>query len=419
MSNIILIANFLLYLITFIFYQRKSSSFQIGSFILLFYSILACGSFFLYNSNSIWTFDEIKIFPFVYLYVALMIFFRPLMKLSNGTANLKLPDSVFMNILSVTIIIIYGLFLIQTLSSSFSFSNMLDPSTLLENYEDKNENVDTGGPMNVFAVLKNIFSDILWIVFMYNWITGKKTLAVGLLISIVISIIGGLAFGSRAILLSTILQIPFAYLMFRSHLSPKQRSTFLISVGSVCGVAVVALSAMTLGRFGDSVRYSMLEIVLYYSSSNFLMFNNFALDAGGCRYGDRTFPLVRVLLGMDTAGDYKTRRMIYSNLKLDDSQFSFFVGEFVLDYGPYIAMLIIVVASIFFCKRLKKVKWDLGDVLLAFFIYRISVDGFTLFPYSEIGGNLRIIYVIIFIMTFKFFTKRKLSCRVKRGVVQE
>lgn len=36
------------------------------------------------------------------------------------------------------------------------------------------------------------------------------------------------------------------------------------------------------------------------------------------------FPLIRVLLGLDTAGDYKTRRLLYPNLKVDDSQFTFF-----------------------------------------------------------------------------------------------
>ena len=48
-------------------YQIRMRTFQMGSFILLFYSLLSVGSVWLYNIDSVWTFETITIFPLVYL----------------------------------------------------------------------------------------------------------------------------------------------------------------------------------------------------------------------------------------------------------------------------------------------------------------------------------------------------------------
>lgn len=47
-------------------YQIRMRTFQMGSFILLFYSLLSVGSVWLYNIDSVWTFETITIFPLVY-----------------------------------------------------------------------------------------------------------------------------------------------------------------------------------------------------------------------------------------------------------------------------------------------------------------------------------------------------------------
>ena len=97
------------------------------------------------------------------------------------------------------------------------------------------------------------------------------------------------------------------------------------------------------------------------------------------------------------------------DLELDDSQFSFFVGDFVLDFGPFYAFLLIVVFSWCFCRSASVKKYDLGDILLFSFLFRICVNGFTLFPYAEFAGNLRILYILFFVFVFKYFTKKRIT----------
>lgn len=409
-STILLIFNSLLYISTFFIYQKRVRDFRLGSFVLLFYSLISIGSIFLYNIDSIWIFEEITLFPLIYLYVALMISFYPVLKFSNRkVCDIKMPDEMVMNIISFLVIVIYLCFFFQTILSNFSLSGLFDPTMLMENYEEKSDNVGyDDGKLNIFGVLKNIFNSILWILFMYNWTQRKKVFAIGVFLAIIISVFTSLAWGARGPLVLIILQIPFVYFVFSPLMDQKMRKQYILTVVAFVAFIFVGGAALTIGRFGDKTNFTIVDIVLYYASSNFIKFDNFVLDVGGCRYGDRVFPLIRVLLGLDTAGDYKTRRLLYSNLKIDDSQFTFFVGEFVIDFGPVLAFLIILLFSVFFFKKLSSKKYDLGTVLLLSLVYNIVVVGFTLFPYSELSGNYTILYTIFWIFVFKYFTSKRL-----------
>ncbi len=409
-STIILIVNSLLYILTFAVYQKRIKTFQLGSFVLLFYSLISIGSIFLYNIDSIWTFEEITVFPLFYLYLILMISFYPVLNFSNKkVSDIKMPDEIAMNIISIIVIIVYLCFFFQTILSNFSLSSLFDPATLVENYETKTENIGyDDGNINIFGILKNFFNSILWILFMYNWIQKKKVLAIGVFAAIIISVFTSLAWGARGPLMFIILQIPFVYLVFSPLMTQKMRKQYIFTVTGFIIFIFVGGAALTIGRFDDAANFTIIDIVLYYASSNFIKFDNFVLDVGGCRYGDRVFPLIRLLLGLDTAGDYKTRRLLYPNLKIDDSQFTFFVGEFVIDFGPVLAFLIISFFAVIFFKKLSSKKYDLGTVLLLSLAYNIIVVGFTLFPYSELGGNISILYIIFWIFVFKYFTSKRL-----------
>lgn len=409
-STIILILNSLLYIVTFAIYQKRTKTFQMGSFVLLFYSLLSVGSIWLYNINSAWRFEPITVFPLLYLYVVLMIAFYPLLKFSNEKINnIRMPDDKIMGAISYVTIIVYLCYFLQTILSNFTLSSLFNPENLARIYEVKSDNVGIDdGKINIFGVLKNVFESILWILFMYNWIQKKKLLTIGVFMAIIISVFNSLAWGARGPLVFIIMQVPFVYFVFSPLMSQEMRRKYLATVVGFVILIFVGGVALTLGRFEDTTNFTIADIVLYYASSNFIMFDNYVLDAGGCRYGDRVFPLLRVLLGLDTAGDFKTRRFLYPNLKIDDSQFMFFVGEFVIDFGPIFAFLIISFAAYYFYKKTAVHKYDFGTILILSLAYNIVVIGFTLFPYSEIGGNLSIIYIIFWVFVFKYFTSKKI-----------
>lgn len=410
-SNIVLLLiNSLLYFSAFFLFQRKIKSLQVGSIVYLLYAIISVGSVYLYWVNPIWDFQEITLFPFIYLFVVLMIAFKPLSVLTNNKViGMKFPDQTIMNTLSIIIFLVYFAFFIQTILSSFSIVDLMDMDVLVDNYEDKYENIKPTGVINIFGVLKNIFSDMLWIFAMYNIVKKKRILSLFVLSAISIEVFAGFAGGARGTLTSVIMGMPISYILFRPLMSEKQKKAITTVLIVIIALISIGFFGLTFGRFGDQDRYSILEIMIYYLSSNFIMFNNYALNPGGCRYGDRVFPLVRKILGLDTADGYMDRRDKFPQLQLDDSQFSFFVGEFCIDFGPIFAFVIITFFSYIFYRTLKKKQYDLGDILVGAFLCRILCMGFTLFKYSEISGNLGILYVLFFTWLFKKFTHHSLK----------
>lgn len=407
---LLLIINSIAYFATFFFFQKRVGSLQVASVVLLTYSIASLGSIYIYSVSPVWgdwNFNNLTLFPFLYLYVVLLISFIPIMEFSNTKCiNMRLPKSFAMNIISLLIIIFNLVFFVQTILSSFSISDLFSADILADNYEDKGESMAVKGG-NLFGALKNVFIDVLWIMFMYNWVCRKRILALGLIVSIFISVLTSLAWGARGPVMSIIMQMPFAYIVFLPLMTSTQKKQIVFSASILGGVVFAGFWAMTYGRFSDNVNHTLTDIIIYYVSSDFLFFNNYAIDPGGCRYGDRVFPLFRMLLGLDTADGWRDRRLLFTKLKVDDSQFTTFVGEFCIDFGPIVAFAIISFFSFIIYRKFKKKKYDLGDVVLGMLWYHILIYGFTLFVYAEKSGNLRILYLLFFAYLFKRITPRR------------
>jgi hypothetical protein len=95
------------------------------------------------------------------------------------------------------------------------------------------------------------------------------------------------------------------------------------------------------------------------------------------------------------------RRQMYSHLKIDNRVFYTFVGEFTFDYGPSMAFLILIIISILFNKVLSKKVYHFGHVLLLFLLYKICTHGFGLYGYTNVGGNLSILFIIFLYILFQ------------------
>lgn len=402
---IVLFFNFILYLSLFVFFQIKQKSIQVGSVVLFIYAFVSLGSIYLYGYSET-KFDlnywNIYYLPFIYLFCILFISFIPILHFSNQkVVGMIMPPSSLMRFISITIIVIYTLHLLITIIPKFSITDLLINTTVLvDNYEGQVE-TSLSGLSWIIAVLKNIFGDILWVMLMYNLINRNKILSIGILFSLVVSLLGALSSGTRGSMIAFFFQIPFAYIVFKPLMTVSQRNKMIMYAFVFLGFLLIGFGSLTYGRHGDNQYHSLTDYLVYYMSSDFLMFNHDALDPGGCRYGDRVFPLLRQFLGLGTAGGFRARRLQFPNLKLDDSQFSFFVGEFCIDFGPIIAFLIISFFSYIVYRQLKKSKYDLGDILIALLWYNILINGLFLFFYAEILGNLKILYLLFFVFLFK------------------
>jgi hypothetical protein len=141
-----------------------------------------------------------------------------------------------------------------------------------------------------------------------------------------------------------------------------------------------------------------------------LNFNNYGLDDGGIRYGDRTFPLFKRMLGFDNVPhNFWERRDKYPNLKVNDEVFISFVGDFTLDFGPFIAPLIFILFTFFILNltRIRNGRILFHQLILVHFVMCVCMQGgMKLFSFSDLA-NLRIIVCFIAYIFFRFDSENK------------
>jgi hypothetical protein len=177
------------------------------------------------------------------------------------------------------------------------------------------------------------------------------------------------------------------------------------TIGIVLIIAIsVPIVAITISRFDRPGSGGAMSSVLFYTGQENLYFNNYGLDNGGLRYADRTFPMFKRMLGFDNVPhNFYERRAKYPNLKINDEVFVGFVGDFALDFGPYIAPLIFIFFTFFILNntRVRNGRLLFHQLILLHFVMCICIQGgMKLFSYPDVS-NLRIITIFIAYWAFR------------------
>lgn len=414
-SNIYLLINVIIWLLTFLLHQKYVKSFNVGSFVLLLYLSIAIVAFHLYNNElAKGYFEELTLFPFIYLYFAVMIVSYPVLKLNEGSIlEIEYPSQRSFNIIA-TLIIIAAFAQIGTIFSDFTdgLSKMLVSDTggselYNEMIEENYDKAGDGQIRNVAAIITNSFDDItiFFLIFSFTFKEKNKFIILGLSLSFILTILSSIANGTRGGAVN-MLMIAFVSFVLLRHFMSKKIQKLIKTVGIVLAFLIsIPIMIITISRFKNSDDFTTLFSMEWYYAQSILYFNNHGLDAGGIRNGDRTASLFKQIIWDDVPKNYIERIERYSHMSMNESIFSTFVGEFTLDYGPYLTLLLFISLFFIFKKKVKvydgKIKFF--QLLLIFFLICITVNGaIGLFPFSDVGGNLSLIVFVLLYFWFRY-----------------
>ncbi len=408
MSYINIVFYIFLWIVTIIAYQKKKKHFDAGSLILSSFLLYSVASLLLYDSP-FYTFNDIHIFPFIYLYLMFMLAVSPILKYNdNKIKEIQKPNTILLNTVSI-IFIISSLAQFPTIISNFSNSiiNLLiNESGGQELYNEAMSNsYETGGGIsNLSAIFSGAFSNI-GILLLFYYLTLKKynkLILIGLLLSCIAILLSYITLGQRGLIMELVFSMIITYFALKKFFQPKIKKIMKIVGVFLLIVTAVPTIALTNSRFGDTVGGSQSSVYFYVGQAP-LYFNNYGLDNGGIRYGDRTFPLFKRMLGIDNVpNNFWDRREKYRNLKINDEVFTSFVGDFTLDYGPFAATLMFLVFTLFALKitKIHNRRILFHQLILLHFVMCVCfLGGLKLYTFSDVGGNLQlIVYFFIFIL---------------------
>lgn len=412
LSNIVIIFFVIAWITTIILYQRKKKHFDAGSVLLysyLFYSVM---SLILYN-NPYYNFNDIEIFPFIYLFLMLILAFYPVLRYDDNKINeIEKPPTVFLNPVCF-IFIIASLMQVPNIISTFSVNIvrlLLDSSGGQDLYNEamaESYSLGDGNISNLSSIITNAYGNFGILLFFYYLTLNKrnKFIMMGLFVSCIISILNNISLGQRGPILEILLSMIITYFALRKFYQPKIKRIIRFIGITLLIATIIPVIALTVSRFGESEEGSESSVFFYAGQEN-LYFNNYGLDNGGIRYGDRTFPFFKKMLGFDDVPEnFWQRRAKYPNLQINDEVFVSFVGDFTLDFGPFVAPLIFILFTTYVLKRtvVRNGKILFHQLILIHFVMSLCMlGGMKLYPFSDVGGNLQLIMYFLAFLFFRF-----------------
>ncbi len=406
-SNLYLILYIFLWALTCWLYWKKRKTFNSGFFVLISYLLYAICSFVLYNDY--WLggrFGELELFPFIYLYAILFVFLLPVLRY-NEKCKIQEPSMWLLDGVSVFYIVLAlisildiigniqeGIFMILTTSDG--------GADLYDGFHSSSSRTATSPISNFFYY----FSDIYVLVFFYYLTLPKKRklIVLGGAFCIVIHMLQSFASGQRTTAVMTFLLLISTFFLLRSHLTGSVLKTTKYIGAFISVFVLLVVLAINTSRYSSKIAGENMYIIEYVGQEN-LYFNKYGLDAGGLRYGDRTCNLFKKWLGFsDVPTGIQDTRYKHREMKLDDSRFSTFVGDFSLDFGPVITAIFLCSFSIIVC-FLTKVKHKtilFHQLLLIFFVLAVSIQGGMYLFYYSFGGNYTVLGFLMFYLLFKW-----------------
>ena len=383
----------------------------IGSYILLSYVLYPIiGAFWFFNQNNIYgDIAPLKLFPFIYLAVLEWIAVRPILRFDkNHIQQIEPPSMSFLNIFAA-IYIVCTLLQIPPIIANIANgirNIMVDTAAGADMYLDS-QIVDSsydGSVDNLTAIIFNIFSPLAFILFFYYMTLGRKYLwaIIGFGLCVLIKSFHSLSNGQRTEVTMSVVNIFVAYVALKPILSDRIKRYVRIVLAVLAISITIPFIALTVSRFGEKEGGATGGLV-YYAGEAPYYFNNYALDANGTRHGDRTCNIFKQMIGMSAPQGIFGVRDAYPEMRMDDSIFSTFIGDFVLDFGATATAIIFILFSILFT-RLTPTNGPnqipFHRLILIYFAMSVCMQGgFYLFNYS-FDGNLQILAIFVFYVFF-------------------
>lgn len=411
LSDIIYIIIYvLLWAIALFKHQRKRKIFDCSTLILLLYFICAIFSLFLYfDSNYGYQFRNLNLISFLLLFILLLFVAKPVLSYkSEYIKHIVSPNMKLLNIIALIFICtcLLSLFDVITNLSNGLMMMMADDTYIMDLYNDNSDYVYSAGTgiSNLRSIISNALTEFgIFITFYYLTIeNANKKIVIGLLLSCFVKTFGTIYLGQRGIMIETMLLIIATYLLFKSKLPAKVNKIIKSVIVLFVSFVILFFTLMTITRFGGDNKVT--SSIYFYAGQENLVFNKYALDNNGIRYGDRTIPLFKRIIGFDNVpNNYLERRIKYKHLSVNDEVFITHIGDVMLDYGPILGIIIMLtITSIIINKtkvRHKSITFH-QLILIHATLYLCLIGGFKLYPFADVGGNLK---MIVYLTTYLIF----------------
>lgn len=340
-----------------------------------------------------------------YLLVGCLILFYPVTsQRSPGVISAKVNCGSF-SVLTYLFIITSLIFIIFAFPATFNTMNAADFVAV------KDDVMDHGLKLSDISIVETIISyqillrPFFTFLFIYALcrIEGYRKMKILLAISVFLPpLMHSMAAAHRNIAVFAFVDIAVAFLMFYKTLPAKIRKAFIVGLSVVGGAILLITVLFAVLRFTDGSEY--VEYSLYrYLGEPFVDFNTLLWNTDVYTDGHKSFDYVRSLLGMSYYEDNVAIRETF-NAPYPVSFFYSIIGAFYMDFGPYIAMLLLIIICVVFTWLLKMVfkRPSLSYYMLLYLYVSVTIQNYFYFVFMAQNNRNFIKMCIIYLILIYF-----------------
>lgn len=400
----------IIWLLALLVYQIRRRRVDAGSVLLGLYVTSAILSWLLFTVDY-FPFEPLTLLPFLYLFLFTLLTFLPILRFDAASIQAIASPSRFILVPFSLIFIVAALVQIPTIASGFGESVIRLLTTQTGGLDLYNEamaesiSLGDGAISNLPSIITNAYGNVGILLLFFSLAMERKRwfLIGGLALSCLIGIFQNTMLGQRGPIAETLLAFLITYVALRRWFTPRINRVITVVGVIVLLLAIVPIGYLTVSRFGDTDDGTLHSTYFYLGQQN-LFFNNHGLANNGLRYGDRTVPLFKRMLGFEQVpNNFWERREKYPHLEINDEVFVGFVGDITLDFGPFVTPVLLLCLSgiVLFGTRTPNRTIGFHQLLLLHFVMTLGALGsIKLYPYSDVGGNLQL---LLYMGTFIVF----------------
>ena len=309
-------------------------------------------------------YEKLSILPYVFLFICFCISLFPIVKCQKRMEN-SLPcvtfglfDKIIWVFILLSLIPFY-----ENLRYVISSYGAIDTSGLADMYNDKmyGDGIKVTWLSSLGMIgnsLDGVFIQLLVFIPFY-FLTRKKINKYLLLFSflpVLNHVLFQLASSGRGFATQFFLDAVFLILLFRKQIpSTRFKKLKLVSL-VVIPCFFLLLSILTLARGNSSNKGVETSITVgYYVAKSHLDFNESLWNIRKHTEGDNSFGFVKDLIGLDVPKD-KNAYWNYSKTGIIPSLFYTYIGDWYMDFGPLITIVLFLIWSFVFLKIFVRTK---------------------------------------------------------------
>lgn len=367
-----------LFAITLLVNFKRNRRLDVYSLILGVYTTVAvCCVLFAFSDPH--HYDNLHIFNFVYLYVAVMIFIRPFKNKDFQCDNIYIENTLFIKLLILIYFISGVVSVIYTLPRAMSLAAMGDWSAVRADVYNDMSGIELY--TNQFERLcKNLYTylapfGVVWVFYQFTKPKFNAILTFSMLTVWAISeYCSATLIASRGMILTFGIKLLTLYMFFRNGIPSSRKKYIYIGAGIAAVFFLSYTLSVTDSRFGDDANDSLF---MYFGHS-MLAFNDGIMGSmHDFAWGRYFFKWLYDLCGIDSTINFMQLGSTHG------SAFMTFVGCFYIDFGPIGTLLLAIMFSRWLSIYTNRDSYTLSTFIVIVYFATWFIDGVFVFGRSQ------------------------------------